>query len=104
MRKNIERIIGLTLCMGILAGCAQTPESSLVRQKGSKALDSYKEADGKETDDNEVNITERSRSANETTASQSTAISDPAATDAHTGNSSASRTTIRDLINAPGSQ
>lgn len=47
MRKNIERMIGLTLCMGMLAGCAQTPESSLVRQKGNKALDSYKEADDK---------------------------------------------------------
>ena len=48
MRKNIERMIGLTLCMGMLAGCAQTPESSLVRQKGNKALDSYKEADDKD--------------------------------------------------------
>lgn len=97
MRKNIERIIGLTLCMGMLAGCAQTPESSLVRQKGNKALDSYKEAD-----DKDVNMAGNASSADQTTASESTGTSDTAAsTDVHPDNASAARTTIRDLINAP---
>lgn len=45
MRKNIEKIIGLTLCVGMLTGCAKTPESSLVKPKGSSAMDAYKEAD-----------------------------------------------------------
>ena len=86
MRKNIERMIGLTLCMGMLAGCAQTPESSLVRQKGNKALDSYKEADDNGIDNNEVGMAECLRSADQTTASESTATSDTAAsTDVHTG-------------------
>ena len=97
MRKNIERIIGLTLCMGMLAGCAQTPESSLVRQKGNKALDSYKEAD-----DKDVNMAGNASSADQTTASESTGTSDTAApTDVHPDNASAAKTTIRDLINAP---
>lgn len=97
MRKNIERIIGLTLCMGMLAGCAQTPESSLVRQKGNKALDSYKEAD-----DKDVNMAGNASSADQTTASESTGTSDTAAsTNVHPDNASAARTTIRDLINAP---
>ena len=97
MRKNIERMIGLTLCMGMLAGCAQTPESSLVRQKGNKALDSYKEAD-----DKDVNMAGNASSADQTTASESTGTSDTAAsTNVHPDNASAARTTIRDLINAP---
>ncbi len=97
MRKNIERMIGLTLCMGMLAGCAQTPESSLVRQKGNKALDSYKEAD-----DKDVNMAGNASSADQTTASENTGTSDTAAsTDVHPDNASAARTTIRDLINAP---
>lgn len=45
MRKKIEKIVGLTLCMGLLTGCAQTPDSSLVKQKGSKAIESYTEAE-----------------------------------------------------------
>lgn len=45
MRKNIEKIIGLILCVGMLTGCAKTPESSLVKPKGSSAMDAYKEAD-----------------------------------------------------------
>nr|WP_295278452.1 DUF6034 family protein [uncultured Blautia sp.] len=73
MRKHIEKIIGLTLCMGILAGCARTPDSSLVKQKGSTSLDAYKEADSSNSVDKEKN------------------------------DNTASRTTIRDLINAPAS-
>lgn len=61
MRKNTKKVIGFTLCLGLLTGCAQTPESSLVKQKGSKSLDTYKETE----------VT------------------------------TAARTTIRDLINAP---
>ena len=45
MRKNTKKVIGFTLCLGLLTGCAQTPESSLVKQKGSKSLDTYKEAE-----------------------------------------------------------
>ena len=83
--------------MGMLAGCAQTPESSLVRQKGNKALDSYKEAD-----DKDVNMAGNASSADQTTASESTGTSDTAAsTNVHPDNASAARTTIRDLINAP---
>ena len=82
--------------MGMLAGCAQTPESSLVRQKGSKALDYYKEADSN------VDMVESDSSADQTTTSQSTGTADQAtATDDSTDNTSAARTTIRDLINAP---
>ena len=39
MRKNINKIVGLTLCIGMLTGCAHTPESSLVKPKGSNAED-----------------------------------------------------------------
>ena len=46
MRKNINKIVGLTLCIGMLTGCAQTPESSLVKPKGNKAEDAYTEAEG----------------------------------------------------------
>ena len=88
MRKKIERIIGLTLCMGMLAGCAQTPESSLVRQKGTKALDSYKEADDSSSVDM---IGSDDSEASETNTNSTTTDS----------NTSAARTTIRDLINAP---
>lgn len=76
---------------------SQTPESSLVRQKGNKALDSYKEAD-----DKDVNMAGNASSADQTTASESTGTSDTAApTDVHPDNASAAKTTIRDLINAP---
>ena len=43
MRKNINKIVGLTLCIGMLTGCAQTPESSLVKPKGSKVENAYTE-------------------------------------------------------------
>ena len=50
MRKNINKIVGLTLCIGMLTGCAHTPESSLVKPKGSKAEDAYTEAEGVDID------------------------------------------------------
>ena len=46
MRKNINKIVGLTLCIGMLTGCAQTPESSLVKPKGSKVENAYTETEG----------------------------------------------------------
>ena len=44
--KKHKKIVGLTLCIGMLTGCAHTPESSLVKPKGSKAEDAYTEAEG----------------------------------------------------------
>ncbi len=76
MRKNINKIVGLTLCIGMLTGCAHTPESSLVKPKGSKAEDAYTEAEG-------VDIVKEDSSEN--TKDKNTAV----------------RTTIRDLLNAP---
>ena len=76
MRKNINKIVGLTLCIGMLTGCAQTPESSLVKPKGSKAEDAYTEAEG-------VDMVKEDSSEN--TKDKNTAV----------------RTTIRDLLNAP---
>ena len=74
--KNINKIVGLTLCIGMLTGCAQTPESSLVKPKGNKAEDAYTEAEG-------VDIVKEDSSEN--TKDKNTAV----------------RTTIRDLLNAP---
>ena len=76
MRKNINKIVGLTLCIGMLTGCAQTPESSLVKPKGSKAEDAYTEAE-------DVDMVKEDSSEN--TKDKNTAV----------------RTTIRDLLNAP---
>lgn len=76
MRKNINKIVGLTLCIGMLTGCAHTPESSLVKPKGSKAEDAYTEAEG-------VDMVKEDSSEN--TKDKNTAV----------------RTTIRDLLNAP---
>ena len=45
MRKNIRKFAGIVLCIGMFTGCAQTPDSSLVKPKGSKAVDAYTEAD-----------------------------------------------------------
>ena len=44
MRKNIKKFAGIVLCIGMFTGCAQTPDSSLVKPKGSKAVDAYTEA------------------------------------------------------------
>ena len=76
MRKNINKIVGLTLCIGMLTGCAQTPESSLVKPKGSKAEDAYTEAEG-------VDMVKEDSSEN--TKDKNTAV----------------RTTIRDLLRKP---
>ena len=45
MRKNIKKFAGIVLCIGMFTGCAQTPDSSLVKPKGSKAVDAYTEAE-----------------------------------------------------------
>ncbi len=76
MRKNINKIVGLTLCIGMLTGCAQTPESSLVKPKGSKIENAYTETEG-------VDMVNEDSSEN--TKDKNTAV----------------RTTIRDLLNAP---
>lgn len=82
--------------MGMLAGCAQTPDSSLVRQKGTKALDAYEEAD------NGVNMVEGDGSDDQPDTSSGADVSESTdATVSSDTTSSAARTTIRDLINAP---
>ena len=42
MRKNIKKFAGIVLCIGMFTGCAQTPDSSLVKPKGSKAVDAIR--------------------------------------------------------------
>ena len=76
MKNHIKKFVGLTLCMGMLTGCAQTPEFSLVKPKGSKAVDAYTEAEG-------VDMVKEDSSEG--------------AKDKSTG----AKTTIRDLLNAP---
>ena len=76
MRKNIKKFAGIVLCIGMFTGCAQTPDSSLVKPKGSKAVDAYTEAD-----DVSGSKGEASESKND--------------------DGSESKTTIRNLINAP---
>lgn len=98
MRKNIEKIIGLTLCVGMLTGCAKTPESSLVKPKGSSAMDAYKEAD------DSVDMVENNTASDEAAADSNSAASEnDNTTDSNNSSSAASaaKTTIRDLINAP---
>ena len=98
MRKHIEKIIGLTLCVGMLTGCAQTPESSLVKPKGSSAMDAYKEAD------DSVDMVENNTASDEAATDSTSAASENGSTNDSNNSSSASsaaKTTIRDLINAP---
>ena len=76
MRKNIRKFAGIVLCIGMFTGCAQTPDSSLVKPKGSKAVDAYTEAD-----DVSGSKGEASESKND--------------------DGSESKTTIRNLIDAP---
>lgn len=49
--KRIAGILGISLGISMLAsGCAETPESSIVKQKGKSAMENYKEAgDGTES-------------------------------------------------------
>ncbi len=95
MRKNIEKIIGLTLCVGMLTGCAQPPESSLVKPKGSSAMDAYKEAD------DSVDMVENNTDSDEAAADSNSAASENDNTTDSNNSNSAAQTTIRDLINAP---
>lgn len=44
-RKTMIKMTGMLCCIGLLTGCAKTPESALVKQKGKAAMDNYKEAD-----------------------------------------------------------
>lgn len=53
--KKPYYIAALTLCAALLAGCASTPESAVVREKGAKSLEHYAEetdVSGAETDTN----------------------------------------------------
>ena len=46
LKKNtMVKITGMLCCVGLLTGCAKTPESTLVKQKGEAAMDKYREAD-----------------------------------------------------------
>ena len=97
MRKHIEKIIGLTLCVGMLTGCAQTPDSSLVKPKGSSAMDAYKKAD------DSVDMAENNTVSDAAADSNSAVSENDSTTDNNNSSSAASaaKTTIRDLINAP---
>ncbi|MDY2898846.1 MAG: DUF6034 family protein, partial [Candidatus Limivivens sp.] len=44
-RKKIFSLAGILIMTGMLAGCAKTPESSLVRQKGAASLKNYEEGE-----------------------------------------------------------
>ena len=44
-RKKIFGLAGILIMTGMLAGCAKTPESSLVRQKGAASLKNYEEGE-----------------------------------------------------------
>ena len=43
--RRIFSIAGIIIIAGMLAGCAKTPESSLVRQKGAASLKNYEEGE-----------------------------------------------------------
>lgn len=43
MKKKTACLLSMLLCVGSLAGCAKTPESSLVKQKGTASLGNYEE-------------------------------------------------------------
>ncbi|MDD3796028.1 MAG: DUF6034 family protein [Lachnospiraceae bacterium] len=41
--KKLISLLTIGLCAGVMAGCAKTPEESLVKQKGSASLGNYEE-------------------------------------------------------------
>lgn len=43
-RKYCVALLGIFIGAGLLAGCAKTPESSVVKQKGKSSMENYKEA------------------------------------------------------------
>ena len=43
--RRIFSIAGIIIIAGMLAGCAKTPESSLVRQKGAASLKNYEDGE-----------------------------------------------------------
>lgn len=43
-RKYCAALFGIFIGAGLLAGCAKTPESSVVKQKGKSSMENYKEA------------------------------------------------------------
>ena len=43
-RRKIAGLTGMMIGLTLLAGCAKTPEDSLVKQKGKAAMEQYKEA------------------------------------------------------------
>lgn len=43
-RRKLAGVIGVMVGIGLLSGCAKTPESSLVKQKGKGAMKNYEEA------------------------------------------------------------
>ncbi|MDO4339380.1 MAG: DUF6034 family protein [Eubacteriales bacterium] len=72
-QKAIAGICGLLFALGTLAGCAETPESTLVKQKGKASLSNYEEGEalnGEETSDEETSDGETSaeKTSNEETS------------------------------------
>ena len=43
--RRVLNIAGILIIAGMLEGCAKTPESSLVRQKGAASLKNYEEGE-----------------------------------------------------------
>lgn len=45
MKKRIAVTAGLLMGISMLAGCAETPETPIVRPKGENAMEQYREAE-----------------------------------------------------------
>lgn len=45
MKRNVVSAIALCLCASLLAGCQETPEDSIVREKGAASIKSYESAE-----------------------------------------------------------
>lgn len=47
MRKNYKAILAAGLCISILTGCQETPQNTIVKQKGADNIKEYESAEGK---------------------------------------------------------
>lgn len=57
-KKTIAGILGVLLGLSMLSGCAETPESSLVKQKGKASLSNYEEGEALNGEETSVKETE----------------------------------------------
>lgn len=51
MKKKYISMLGIVIGAMVFSGCAKTPESSLVKQKGKASMENYKESTSEKTDD-----------------------------------------------------